>query len=114
MNKPFNSSAASLYQLSRNFILYIKVSLVAFILVKSDNLRYLKVWVPEDRIFNRVMSDISVVLREVTLTTLDSIGTISPVESEKVRLVSLGTTKITGITRSKKTNKKKNLQGRIP
>ena len=36
----------------------------------------------EDRIFNRVISDISAVLRETTLTISDAIQTDSPVESE--------------------------------
>ena len=53
----------------------------------------------EDRIFNRVISDISVVLRETTLTISDFMVTDSPVESEIVRVVSLSTTEITEITR---------------
>ena len=46
---------------------------------------------PEDGIFNRVIFDISIVLRETTLTVSDSI--------ETVKLVSLSTTEITQITR---------------
>ena len=53
---------------------------------------------PEDRIFNHVISDISVVLRETTLTISDSI------ESEIVRAVFLSTTEITEIIRFKKNN----------
>ena len=62
---------------------------------KDVSLRYSD---PEDRIFNRVISDISVVLREITLTISDSIETRSSIESEIVRVVSLRTT---GITRFK-------------
>ena len=54
---------------------------------------------PEDRIFNRVISDISVVQRETTLTTSDSIEASSPVKSEIVRVVSFNTMEITEITR---------------
>ena len=39
----------------------------------GNGLRYLD---PKDRIFNRVISDISVVLRETTLTISDSIETL--------------------------------------
>ena len=42
-------------------------------------LRYLDL---EDRIFNRVISDISDVQRETTLTISDRIDTVLPVESE--------------------------------
>ena len=52
--------------------------------------------------FNRVISDISVVLREITVTISDSIETVSPVESEIVRVFSLSTTEITEKTRSNK------------
>ena len=38
----------------------------------------------EDRIFNHVISDISVVVRETTLTVSDSIETGSPADSEIV------------------------------
>ena len=47
---------------------------------------------PEDRIFNRVISDIFVVLRETAVTFSDSIETGSPAESEIVRVVSHSTT----------------------
>ena len=57
---------------------------------------------PKDRIFNRVISDISVVLWETTLTVSDSVKTVSPVKSEIVRVVSLSTTEITETTRFKK------------
>ena len=63
---------------------------------------------PEDRIFNRFISDISVVLREIIVTFSDSIETDSPVKTEIIRVVSLSTTEITEITRFKK----KNLQGK--
>ena len=65
----------------------------------------------EDRIFNRVISDISVVLRETTLTISDSIQTGSPVEKEIVRVVSLTTTEITEnntISKKKRNLKRKN------
>ena len=55
----------------------------------------------EDRVFNRVISDISVVLGETTLTISDSVETGSPVESEIVRVVSLRTAELTEITRFK-------------
>ena len=42
-----------------------------------------KVFDPDDRILNRVISDISFVLRETNLTISYSIETGSPVESEK-------------------------------
>ena len=50
-------------------------------------------------IFDRVFSGISVVLRETTLTTLDSIETDSPVEGEIVIVVSLSAMEIAEITR---------------
>ena len=57
---------------------------------------------PEDRIFNRVISDISVVLRETTVTISDSIEPDSAVESEIVSVVVfLNNTEITEITRFK-------------
>ena len=52
----------------------------------------------EDRILNRFISDISVVLRETILTILDSIETGLPVETGIVRVVSLITTELTRIT----------------
>ena len=58
---------------------------------------------PDDRIFNRVISVISVVQRETTLTITDSIETGSPLVSEIVRVVSLSTTEITEITGFRKT-----------
>ena len=57
---------------------------------------------PEDRILNRVISDIFVVLRKTIHTFSDSIETGSPVESEIVRVVSLSPTEITEITRLQK------------
>ena len=61
---------------------------------------------PEDQIFNRVLSDISVPLRQTTLNTSDSMETDSPFETEKVRVVSLSTMEITEITRFKKKKKR--------
>ena len=52
---------------------------------------------PEDRIFNRVISDIFVVIRKTTLTLSDFIETVPPVESERPRTLSLSTTEITEI-----------------
>ena len=54
---------------------------------------------PEDRIFNRFLSDISVLIKKITLSISDSIETGSPVESEIVRVFFLSTTGITEITR---------------
>ena len=62
-------------------------------------LKYLN---PEYWIFNRVISDISVALREITLTIPDSIEIDSLFESDTVRVVSLCTAEITGIKRFKK------------
>ena len=56
----------------------------------------------EDRIFNYVISDISVALGEINPTISDSIETCSPVETEIVSVVSLTTTKITEITQVRK------------
>ena len=53
---------------------------------------HFKVYYREDRIFNRIISDISIALRETTLTISDSVETV-----EKVRVVSLSTTEITKI-----------------
>ena len=52
--------------------------------------------------FRRVISDISVILRENTLTIADFIETGAPVEIEIVRAVSLSATEITMITRLNK------------
>ena len=61
---------------------------------------HFKVSHPKDMIFfNRVISDISVVLRETTHTISDSIET--PVECEILGVVSLSTTEITEMTRFK-------------
>ena len=46
-----------------------------------------------------LIAAISVLHREITLTISDSIETVSPVESEKVRVVSFRTTEITEIYR---------------
>ena len=60
----------------------------------AENVIELKVFTDSrDRTFNRVISDISVVLKETTITISDSIGAVSPVESETVRVVSLSATK---------------------
>ena len=58
----------------------------------------------EDRIFDRVISDICVILREATITISDSTETESQVETDKVRVVSLTKTEITEIRRLKKTS----------
>ena len=57
---------------------------------------------PEDRSFNRVISDISVVQRENIFTISDSIEKGSPVETEILKMVCLSTTEITEITRLQK------------
>ena len=57
---------------------------------------------PEGLIFNRFIQYISVVQKEINLTISDSIETGSRVESEIVRVISLSTTEIIGITRFKK------------
>ena len=54
-----------------------------------------------DQIFNCVISDISVVQRETTLTISDSIVKGLPVESKILRVVSLSTIEIKEITRLK-------------
>ena len=54
-------------------------------LIMAEELRYPN---PEDWIFNRVISDISIVQRETTLTISDSVEIVSPVESKIVRVVS--------------------------
>ena len=56
----------------------------------------LKVSTPEDRIFKRAISDLSVVVRESTLTNLDS----SQITNE-LRVVSLNKTEMIEITRLK-------------
>ena len=53
---------------------------------------------PEGRTSNSVVSGISVVLMETTLTILDSIEAGSPVECEIVRVVSLSTMEVTEMT----------------
>ena len=57
---------------------------------------------PGDRIFNRVFSDISVVLGKTTLTFSDSTETGLPVETEIVKVVSPSTMEITETTRFRK------------
>ena len=64
-----------------------------------------------DRIFNLVFSDVSVVIKETTLTTSDSIETGSPVEIKIVKVISLSATEITRITRFKDKRKKNDLEG---
>ena len=54
-------------------------------------------------LFNLVITDISVVQRETTLST-DSIEKGPPVKTEIVRMVSLSTTEIIKITQFKKTD----------
>ena len=79
------------------------------VIVMGSTLRYPY---PRDQIFYRIFSDISGLLRETTLTILDSIKTGPPVETEIVRVVSLSTTEITEITQLKKKKKKNDLQGK--
>ena len=69
---------------------------MALALILGKKLRYTD---PEDRIFNRAISDISVVLRDTTLTISGFIETGLPVESGIVTAVSLSTTEISEITR---------------
>ena len=66
--------------------------------------KYLRYPNPKDRIFNCVILDISVELRETILIISDSIETCSPVESEIVRNVSLCRTEMTEIIRFEKEN----------
>ena len=56
---------------------------------------------PQDRFLNGVIWIISVVLRGNDLIILDSIGEPVSMESELVRVISLGTTEISEITRLK-------------
>ena len=72
------------------------------ILSSGNELRY---HYPEDPIFNCVISDISVVLRETTLTISDSNETGSPVKTQIVRVVSLSITERTKMTQFKKKKK---------
>ena len=65
---------------------------------------YFKVSGPRKPDFNRVIADISVVLIETTFPFADSIETGASFETEMMRVVSLGTTEITEITRFKKTH----------
>ena len=56
---------------------------------------------PEDQIFNPVILDISLALRETTLTISDSIKTGSPVKLELVKMVSFSSKEITEMTQFK-------------
>ena len=92
-----------------------KTEIIIFVTFKlpstnAFNLVWSKIWLcgnvlkyldPEDRIFNYVISDIPVVLRETTLTISDSFDTGSPVKFEIVRVVYLSVTKISEITQLK-------------
>ena len=60
------------------------------------DLRYSDSW---DRILNRVIPDIFVAVREITVNISDSIETRSPVEFKIVRVVSLCATETIKITR---------------
>ena len=84
----------------------IKMPLIHLLILTNRNLIEVSCPDPEYRIFNRVISDISVVLRETILTVQHYIETVSPVKS--VRVISISTTEITDITRLKKTD----LQGK--
>ena len=66
---------------------------------------YLRYPDPVSRIFNRVFSDISDVLKETTLTISHYTETISPGESEIVRVASFSTTEIIDITRFRNKNR---------
>ena len=67
-----------------------------------ENIYRLRYPDPGYRIFNRVISDIPVVLRETTLTISDSFEAGSPIETEIVRVVSLCTSEITQTVRFRK------------
>ena len=83
--------------LRESLFIYLFIYFFIYLFLEAFKLRYSN---PEDQIFNRVISDISAVLRETTLTISDYIETGSPVESEIVRLFSRSTVEITGeITR---------------
>ena len=62
---------------------------------------FFNVFDPEDQNFNCVVSDISALLRETTLTISVSNETGSPVKFKIVRVVSLSTTELSEITRLK-------------
>ena len=72
---------------------------VTFISVSANALNFdqYKLSFPKDRIFRHAILNISIVLRETTLTTSDSVETGSPVEIKIVRVVSLSAMKITKI-----------------
>ena len=117
---------AQSYKNSAGFILFVDVSVIkheVFVIIKeytsfslcksrSDCIKHgvKRHPDPEDWIFNRVISNISVLPRKTTLRISDSIetGSLSPVESETVRVVSCSTTET---TRIKQFGKKNNLQG---
>ena len=75
-------------------------------------LKIFKVSIPEHRIFNRVFSDFSVVLRETTLAVSDSTVTSLLDESEIVRVVSLYTMEVSEVTRLEKNKKITDLLGK--
>ena len=68
-------------------------------ILMSSNWLILRYPDPEVRLFDRFISDISVVLRENTLTNTDCNKTGSPVESEIVKVVSVIATEISEVTR---------------
>ena len=72
--------------------------LLTILRIKFALLRYQN---PEDRIFNCIILDISVVPRDTTPTISDSTETGLPVKSEIVRVVSLIKMEITEIIRFK-------------
>ena len=69
--------------------------------LKSGFTKLRGIWTLTIRFFNRIISDIFDVLRETTFTISDSMETILPVESEKVRVISLSTAEITEIKEKK-------------
>ena len=62
---------------------------------------YLRYSYPKDQVFNFVILDVSVILRENALIISDSFETGSLVEIKIDRMVSLNTMEITMITKSK-------------
>ena len=72
------------------------------LLFVSQHEKKVKVSYPEDKIFNGVISEFTVALRETTFTISHSIETGSPVKTEIERVVSLSTTEISEIIRFKK------------
>ena len=79
----------------------LQIGELAITIMLNNVENFFKVSYPDDRLFNLVISDSSVVLRETTRTISDSIETGSPVKSEIVRVVSLNSVEEFVITRYK-------------